>query len=203
MGWDVGDLKRTRAATGIQNAVNSIKQVKEAAVDPAKFLKYPQYISGARVYLMIGGQLIGICTDFSWSIESGVETTTTVDSHIPFEVNPTALVIRANMAQVMDPDDSPESQGLWATMQSNPHQPNIELSVYDKLGTNLVNLRGMPASIRSNIRAGVLASRNVSFVGYMFTHNVAQGFEPYDDATFTKALRTAAENVSDATGGIL
>lgn len=202
MGWGIGDLKKTNFARSIIDTVEAAKQVKEAAVSPTDFLKLPRYITGARVYLMVGGQLIGIAQNFSWTVTNGAEVITTVDSHLPYEVVPTTFSIRAQISQLIDPDESAESQGLWSTLASNPHQPNMEVSIFDKLGTNLVNIRGIPDRITNNIGAGSLATRNVSFVGYMFTHNVSQGFEPYNEEEFNKKLKSASEKVSSATGGI-
>lgn len=203
MGWEVGDLKRTRFANSIMNTVEAVKNIKKAALTPEEFLKLPQFVSGARVYLMVGGQLIGLATSFQWSVNSSVEPILTVDSDIAWEVVPNSFSIRASISQIIDPDESAESQGLWATMRSSQHQPNMEISVFDKLGTNLVNIRGMPTQITHNIQAGQVATRNVSFVGYMFTHNVSQGFEPYDDAGFVKAMRRTAQNISSTTGGFI
>jgi hypothetical protein len=88
-------------------------------------------------------------------------------------------------------------------MSSNPHQPNMEISIYDKTGVNLLNVRGMANRISQNISAGQLMSRDVSFQGTMFTHNVSQGFVPYNEEDFTDKLKSARDKVSKATLGIL
>ena len=203
MSWGVGDIRKTKFAQSISNMASAAVRLKEAATSPTDFLKMPRYISGARVYLMVGGDLLGIATSVSWTVGNTVDANVTIDSNIPFEIIPNTFSIKMQISQLVDPDDSPESQGLWSTMTSNPHQPNIEVSVYDKIGTNLVNIRGMPDRITQNIQAGQLMTRNVSITGVMFTHNVSQGFEPYKESEFMSKLKNAKNSVSKNTLGLL
>ncbi len=203
MAWDTKDLQKTRFAEGLRNIANAAKQIQTAFTSPEQFLKMPRHLTGARVYLMVGGELIGLATNFSWSISNQVEEITSVDNHIPFEIVPTTFSIRASITQIVDASDSPESQGLWANMSSSQHQPLMEITVYDKLGTQIVSLRGMPERITTSIQPGQLTTRNVSFVGSIYTHNTTQQFKPYDESEFANKLRGIGDKVSSATKGIL
>jgi hypothetical protein len=75
--------------------------------------------------------------------------------------------------------------------------------VYDKLGTQIVSLRGIPERIATSIQPGSLTTRNVSFVGSIFTHNTAQQFKPYDEDDFANKMRGVGNKVNNATRGIL
>jgi hypothetical protein len=109
---DASQLYKTKFAIGIKNAVKQAEQIKNAALSPEEFLKTPKLISGGRVYLVIGGELVAFCQSISWSINNVVEVNTSIDSHVPWEIIPTVFSITLNIRQLVLEDESAESQGL-------------------------------------------------------------------------------------------
>jgi hypothetical protein len=140
---------------------------------------FPQYFSGARAYVTISGELLAVCQDFNYTIDFVPEETRTIDSHLPWDISVGQVSIRASLRQLVNPSESPESQGLWSNMASIIHQPLIELEVFDKLGQKMFLARGMFTRISGNVSVGSLANRNVDFVGIAYAHNVTQSFVPY------------------------
>lgn len=139
----------------------------------------PQYFSGARAYVVVSGELIAVCQDFNYTIDFTPEETRTIDTHIPWDISVGQVSIRASLRQLIDPSESPESQGLWSNMASIIHQPLIELEVFDKLGQKMFYARGMFTRISGSVTIGALSNRSVDFVGTAYAHNVTQSFVPY------------------------
>ncbi len=140
---------------------------------------FPKYFSGARAYITISGELVAVCQDFNYTVELAPEETRTIDTHLPWDISVGQVSIRASLRQLIDPSESPESQGLWANMASIIHQPLIELEVFDKLGQKMFYARGMFTRVNGSITVGSLANRSVDFVGTAYAHNVTQSFVPY------------------------
>lgn len=139
----------------------------------------PKYVSGARAYVTVSGELVAVCQDFNYTIDFTPEETRTIDTHVPWDISVGQVSIRASLRQLVDPSESPESQGLWANMASIIHQPLIELEVFDKLGQKMFYARGMFTRISGSITIGNLSNRSVDFVGTAYAHNVTQSFAPY------------------------
>jgi len=139
----------------------------------------PKYHSGARAYVVVSGELVAVCQDFNYTIDFVPEETRTIDTHVPWDISVGQVSIRASLRQLVDPAQSPESQGLWANMASIIHQPLIELTVFDKLGQRMFYAKGMFTRISGSVTVGSLANRNVDFVGTAYAHNVTQTFFPY------------------------
>lgn len=140
---------------------------------------FPKYFSGARAYVTISGELLAVCQDFNYTIDFTPEETRTIDTHIPWDISVGQVSIRASLRQLVDPAQSPESQGLWSNMASIIHQPLIELEVFDKLGQKMFYARGMFTRISGSVSTGALANRSIDFVGTAYAHNVTQSFVPY------------------------
>lgn len=140
---------------------------------------FPKYFSGARAYVTISGELVAVCQDFNYTIDFTPEETRTIDTHVPWDISVGQVSIRASLRQLVDPAQSPESQGLWANMASIIHQPLIELEVFDKLGQKMFYARGMFTRINGSVSTGSLANRSVDFVGTAYAHNTTQSFTPY------------------------
>lgn len=139
----------------------------------------PKYHSGARAYVVVSGELVAVCQDFNYTVDFVPEETRTIDTHVPWDISVGQVSIRASLRQLIDPAESPESQGLWANMASIIHQPLVELEVFDKLGQRMFFARGMFTRISGSVTAGSLANRSVDFVGTAYAHNVTQTFVPY------------------------
>lgn len=155
-------------------------------------LVLPKYFSGARAYVTVSGELVAVCQDFNYTIEFTPEETRTIDTHVPWDISVGQVSIRASLRQLVDPAQSPESQGLWSNMASIVHQPLIELEVFDKLGQKMFYARGMFTRISGSVTVGALSNRSIDFVGTAYAHNVTQSFVPY---------RKQKEERVDATGG--
>lgn len=165
---------------GFDPALEHAKEAKrqeEAGRDPDVVMS--KYYSGARAYVVVSGELIAVCQDFNYTIDFVPEETRTIDTHIPWDISVGQVSIRASLRQLIDPAESPESQGLWANMASIIHQPLIELEVFDKLGQRMFFARGMFTRISGSVTVGTLANRNVDFIGTAYAHNVSQTFVPY------------------------
>lgn len=163
------------------NALNFYEQALErlriTREDPRAVL--PELTSGARAVVFVGGQVIE-CTNVSFQTAVQTEVLQTVDTHIPWEVIPGQIAVAASLAEFVDPRTSAEKRGLFATMASFPHQPMVELQVFDKTGAELFASRGY--FVRTSVSTGVggLSQRSMEFVGVGYAHNVAQTFRPYD-----------------------
>lgn len=160
----------------IEYAAEARRQL-EAGRDPDVVM--PKYYSGARAYVVLSGELVAVCQDFNYTIDFVPEETRTIDSHMPWDISVGQVSIRASLKQLVDPAESPESQGLWANMASIIHQPLVELEVFDKLGQRMFSARGMFTRISGSVTIGSLANRSVDFVGTSYAHNVTQTFVPY------------------------
>lgn len=139
----------------------------------------PQYFSGARAYVAVSGELLAVCQDFNYTIDFTPNEARTIDTHVPWDISVGQVSIKASLRQLVDPSESPESQGLWANMASIIHQPLIELEVFDKLGQKMFYARGMFTRISGSVSTGSLANRSVDFTGTAYAHNTSQGFIPY------------------------
>jgi len=160
----------------LEYAKEAAKQA-EAGRDPDVVM--PKYYSGARAYVVLSGELVAVCQDFNYTIEFIPEETRTIDTHVPWDISVGQVSIRASLRQLIDPAESPESQGLWANMASIIHQPLVELEVFDKLGQRMFFARGMFTRISGSVMTGALANRSVDFIGTAYAHNVTQTFVPY------------------------
>jgi hypothetical protein len=140
---------------------------------------FPRYFSGARAYVTISGELLAVCQDFNYTIDFTPDETRTIDTHVPWDISVGQVSIKASLRQLIDPSESPESQGLWANMASIIHQPLIELEVFDKLGQKMFYARGMFTRISGSVSTGSLANRSIDFTGTAYAHNTTQGFIPY------------------------
>lgn len=159
--------ERIEAEDAAQKAGKNISQV------------FPRYFSGARAYVTISGELLAVCQDFNYTIDFTPDETRTIDTHVPWDISVGQVSIKASLRQLVDPAESPESQGLWANMASIIHQPLIELEVFDKLGQKMFYARGMFTRISGSVSTGSLANRSIDFTGTAYAHNTTQGFIPY------------------------
>jgi hypothetical protein len=140
---------------------------------------FPKYFSGARAYVTVSGELVAVCQDFNYTVEFTPEETRTIDTHVPWDISVGQVSIRASLRQLVDPADSPESQGLWSNMAAIIHQPLIELEVFDKLGQRMFFARGMFTRVSGSVTIGALSNRSIDFIGTAYAHNVTQSFVPY------------------------
>ena len=163
-----------------QSFSDAAERDKALGKNPAVTL--PQYFSGARAYVTISGELLAVCQDFNYTLDFAPEETRTIDTHVPWDVSVGQVSIRASLRQLVDPSESPESQGLWSNMASIIHQPLIELEVFDKLGQKMFYARGMFTRISGSVTIGALSNRNIDFVGTAYAHNVTQSFVPYPNS---------------------
>lgn len=165
----------------INKALDERLEAEESAAKQGKDIDviFPKYFSGARAYIVISGELLAVCQDFNYTIDFTPEETRTIDTHVPWDISVGQVSIRASLRQLIDPAESPESQGLWSNMASIVHQPLVELEVFDKLGQKMFFARGMFTRISGSVSTGSLANRSVDFVGTAYAHNVTQSFTPY------------------------
>lgn len=152
---------------------------KEIAAGRNPKVTLPQYFSGARAYVVVSGELIAVCQDFNYTVDFTPEETRTIDTHVPWDISVGQVSIRASLRQLVDPSESPESQGLWSNMASIIHQPLVELEVFDKLGQRMFFAKGMFTRISGSVTIGSLSNRNIDFIGTAYAHNVTQSFIPY------------------------
>jgi hypothetical protein len=147
--------------------------------DPKDFKKKPYYVTGARCFIRIGGNPIGVCQDFRWNVSYNATPIQTVDTNFPWDIDIGQANIQATLNKIYDPIRGPEADGLFAVMAASVHQPLVNIQViyqspdlYDKSGVNSRSVagsnptvdfsmflaRGMFVSISGNATIGQLSN---------------------------------------------
>lgn len=166
----------------------------------------PFYSTGARAFIRVGGQAIGVAQSFSWKVSYSGNPVNTIDAVEPWDIDVGRLNISGSLSQIIDPTKGPEADGLFAIMQAAIHQPMVEIQVLDALGTSLFFARGMFLAVNGNVSRGQVSNLSAEFLGVVYQHYVNQGgFTPYGSVAgaASKIAKNLRNLASDLTGGIL
>jgi hypothetical protein len=164
----------------------------------------PFWSSGARSLIKIGGKPVGVCQNISWQVAYVGTPIHTIDSAHAWDIDVGQVNINASLSRIIDPIRGPESDSLFAIMQSAIHQPLVELQVLDALGTCLFFARGMFISVNGNIAIGQLGQMSAQFTGIAYQHYVSQEFQPYGTADkLGNVLNKGQAIVKKFSGGLL
>lgn len=178
---DGRDVKPKAAQVLIGDNALIVKERSQKRIhDP--YAKLPEMWSAGRAIISVADATIAFVQNASWSVSTEMEEIRTVDSQLPWELAVGQTKIRASLSQFIDPANSPESQMLFANMQSSLHQPMVFIEFFDKLGTKLFTAKGMFESVNGSVSQGGLGTLSASFVGIAFTHNTVGSFTPYPDS---------------------
>lgn len=200
-GGDWRGSKLLSGARAIQAQYEGIKDdLKNFGKSPADL---PQFLTGARAYISIGGKPYAIAQRVSYRIQANVEDVRTIDTPFPWELSVGQIYVHASLQGLIDPTRPAETESTWSNMASIIHQPLVTLEIFDKLGEKQFTSNGMFVSLTNSIGMGSAADRSVEFIGIMYAHNVEQKFTPYAQQNpVAAALSTAANTLKKYTGGL-
>jgi hypothetical protein len=205
---------RTTAAKNIQNT-NGPRQLSHIEATSKELTplvqpdyrggQTPFYSTGARAFIRIGGQAIGVAQSISWKVSYNGTMINTIDSIEAWDIDVGRLSVTASLAQIIDPTKGPETDAMFAVMRAAVHQPMVEMQVLDALGTTIFFARGMFLSISGNVARGQLSGINAEFTGTMYQHYSSQAFQPYGSVagTASKLAGSLKKLASNLTGGVL
>ena len=170
-----------------KTAENQLKQI-GPNVDVTKL---PSLSSGGRTFVTVAGKPVAVCLGFSCSVVMDYEEVRSIDSQLPWDIMTNQIRITAKLNKFIDPESSLEAGGLFSTIQSNLHQPFVEILVNDADGNPQFFAKGMFVSMDANFAVGQLSVTSATFVGILYQNNVYQKFVPYPTDPISKALKAA------------
>lgn len=140
--------------------------------------KFPEYFTGARAIIWVNQKKVAAAMDVSWSVSIDTKELRTIDSYMPWELIPGQTKVTATLRQVMHPDRTVTSQGLFTIIGAVLHTPYASIEVRDKLGNPMFFAKGMFTDLEGNVGTGSLGIESVRFMGYYWRQNDQQNFDP-------------------------
>lgn len=190
-----------KGARNLQSAWGQLKG--ELNQSTNAFARFPQFMTGARAYIVVSGKPIAVAQRVNYRIMSSTTEIDTIDTHLPWDFAIGQSSIYATLQCLIDPNAPAESDNLWATMASIVHQPMVELEIYDKLGNRLFWSRGLFVGLSVSIGMGAISERALEFRGIAYAHDCDQSFKPYDEVNaISQKLSDAAAAIRSKTGGL-
>jgi hypothetical protein len=139
---------------------------------------FPSYFTGARAIIWVNQKKVAAAMDVSWSVSIDTKELRTIDSYMPWELIPGQTKVSATLRQVMHPDRTVTSQGLFTIIGAVLHTPYATIEVRDKLGNPMFFAKGMFTDLEGNVGTGSLGIESVRFMGYYWRQNDIQDFDP-------------------------
>ena len=166
---------------------------------------FPSLSSGGRTFVTVAGKPVAVCLGFSCSVVMDYDEVRSIDSQLPWDIMTNQIRITGKLSKFIDPEDSLDAGGLFSTIQSNLHQPFVEILVQDANGTSQFFAKGMFVSFDANFAVGQLSVTSATFVGVLYQNNTYQKFVPYpsDPASDAlKAMKAFQKRMSNQFGGL-
>lgn len=186
------DYMKGQADKRTKSAQAQITQIKE--VWKNKPLRYPQFSTGARTFIQVGGKPLTMAMEFNYSVTAEVEEIRTIDTSFPWDISVGQVKVSGTLKKIVHPETSAEAEGLFHTMQSIIHQPYVEILVQDADGSAPFFARGMFTAIQAGFARGQITVQSVTFTGVAYQHWAHQDFIPYSDGGILGGLLSGVKN---------
>ena len=151
---------------------------REAYVYSKEMPKFPEYFTGARAIIWVNQKKIAAAMDVSWNVSIDTKELRTIDSYMPWELIPGQTKVTASLRQIMHPNRTVTSQGLFTIIGAVLHTPYATIEVRDKLGNVMFFAKGMFTDLEGSVGTGALGIESVRFTGYYWRQNDQQSFDP-------------------------